>query len=58
VIDTFAPAIDAPEGSVTVPESVAPVTCADAWLVERIAMAKMTNTGKVAVTLRKKARSI
>jgi hypothetical protein len=31
VTDICAPTIAAPDGSVTVPESLAPVTCARAW---------------------------
>ena len=52
-MDTFAPEIAAPEGSVMVPESVAPATWADAWLAKRKAMAKITITEKGAATLRR-----
>src|ERR1700694_5752429 len=44
---TRASAIAAPDGSVTVPDSVAPATCARAWLAERIAMVKTTNTAMI-----------
>jgi hypothetical protein len=52
--DTFAPAMAAPDGSVIVPDSVAPDTCAYALPAEKIATAKMTKTGSVAVMLREK----
>jgi len=50
-MDTFAPAIAAPDGSVMVPDSVAPETCAYALPAEKIVMAKMANTENVAVIL-------